>query len=193
MKKKLQKYLSGSNEGFSLVELIIVIAIMAILIGVVALAVIPYLEKSRESKDLQALGSLSSALSSAVADTKVTAQGSFTITDGSTLSTTNSGDAGKVEKAMAESLGGASVDVSSAGANGCQITCFFDPPNNVVAVYIATGQTGQGAQPTLPSGVTAPTINGQTVQCCKYNDNTPLMVSNGGNTAAASGGTGGTP
>ena len=38
MKKRIQKYLSGSNEGFSLVELIIVIAIMAILVGVVALA-----------------------------------------------------------------------------------------------------------------------------------------------------------
>ena len=49
MKKRIQKYLSGSNEGFSLVELIIVIAIMAILVGVVALAVIPNLEKSRES------------------------------------------------------------------------------------------------------------------------------------------------
>lgn len=48
MKKKMQKYLSNSNEGFSLVELIIVIAIMAILIGVVALAVIPNLERSRE-------------------------------------------------------------------------------------------------------------------------------------------------
>ena len=30
MKKKMQKYLSGSNEGFSLVELIIVIAIKTI-------------------------------------------------------------------------------------------------------------------------------------------------------------------
>ena len=102
MKKKLQKYLSGSNEGFSLVELIIVIAIMAILIGVVALAVIPYLEKSRESKDLQALSSLSNALSTAVADTKVTSTGSFVVHDGATLSTTKTGDAGKIEKAMAE-------------------------------------------------------------------------------------------
>ena len=37
MRRKIQKYLSGEREGFSLIELIIVIAIMAILIGVVAL------------------------------------------------------------------------------------------------------------------------------------------------------------
>lgn len=79
MKKKMQKYLSGSNEGFSLVELIIVIAIMAILIGVVALAVIPYLEKSQESKDLQALSTLSGALSSAVADVKATGTGTIVL------------------------------------------------------------------------------------------------------------------
>lgn len=67
MKKKMQKYLSNSNEGFSLVELIIVIAIMAILIGVVALAVIPNLERSRESKDLAALDDACKALTAAVA------------------------------------------------------------------------------------------------------------------------------
>lgn len=33
MRRKIQKYLSGEREGFSLIELIIVIAIMAILIG----------------------------------------------------------------------------------------------------------------------------------------------------------------
>lgn len=42
-----------NNKGFSLVELIIVIAIMAILVGVVGSQVIPYLESSRQSKDLQ--------------------------------------------------------------------------------------------------------------------------------------------
>ena len=36
-----------NNKGFSLVELIIVIAIMAILVGVVGTQVIPYLERSR--------------------------------------------------------------------------------------------------------------------------------------------------
>lgn len=43
------------NKGFSLVELIIVIAIMAILVGVVGTQVVPYLEKSRKAKDTQIL------------------------------------------------------------------------------------------------------------------------------------------
>lgn len=66
MKKKIQKYLSGEREGFSLIELIIVIAIMAILIGVVALVVLPYLESSRESTDRAALNEVATAFKSAM-------------------------------------------------------------------------------------------------------------------------------
>lgn len=53
------------NKGFSLVELIIVIAIMAILVGVVGTQVIPYLNRSREAKDLQILSAYSTAAVSA--------------------------------------------------------------------------------------------------------------------------------
>ena len=72
MRNKIQKYLSGEREGFSLVELIIVIAIMAILIGIVALAVIPYLEKSRVGKDQQTVDTVYSAFKNAIASQQVT-------------------------------------------------------------------------------------------------------------------------
>ena len=66
MRRKIQKYLSGEREGFSLIELIIVIAIMAILIGVVALVVLPYLNSSRESTDRAALNEVATAFKSTV-------------------------------------------------------------------------------------------------------------------------------
>ncbi|MBE5863341.1 MAG: type II secretion system protein [Lachnospiraceae bacterium] len=50
-----------NNSGFSLVELIIVIAIMAILVGVVGSQVIPYLENSRRAKDVQIISTYATA------------------------------------------------------------------------------------------------------------------------------------
>lgn len=41
-----------NSKGFSLVELIIVIAIMAVLAGTIASALIKYLEKSRKTTDM---------------------------------------------------------------------------------------------------------------------------------------------
>lgn len=41
------------NQGFSLVELIIVTAIMAILVGIVGTQVVPYIDKARKAKDIQ--------------------------------------------------------------------------------------------------------------------------------------------
>ncbi len=55
------------NKGFSMVELIIVIAIMAILVGIVGSRVLPYLNKSKEAKDQQILSGWVTASTAAYA------------------------------------------------------------------------------------------------------------------------------
>ena len=57
-----------NNKGFSLVELIIVIAIMAVLIGVLAPQFIKYVEKSKQSKDITNLDSCVEAVKVYYAD-----------------------------------------------------------------------------------------------------------------------------
>lgn len=56
-----------SNKGFSLVELIIVIAIMAILAAALAPSLIKYINKSRLSTDISTGNSIASAASAAMA------------------------------------------------------------------------------------------------------------------------------
>ncbi|HKM04416.1 MAG TPA: prepilin-type N-terminal cleavage/methylation domain-containing protein [Lachnospiraceae bacterium] len=60
-----------NNKGFSLVELIIVIAIMAVLMTVLAPQFLKYVEKSRLQKDNSAIGEIESAINVALADEKI--------------------------------------------------------------------------------------------------------------------------
>lgn len=56
------------NKGFSLVELIIVIAIMAVLVGVLAPQFIKYVESSRQSTDIDTVAEFKSAINAYAAD-----------------------------------------------------------------------------------------------------------------------------
>ena len=56
------------NKGFSLVELIIVIAIMAVLVGVLAPQFIKYVEQSRRSRDIQTAQEIREAVLAEIAD-----------------------------------------------------------------------------------------------------------------------------
>lgn len=67
--KREQKSLT--NKGFSLVELIIVVAIMAVLIGVLAPQYIRYVEKTRLQRDNSAIAEVANAMKLACAEEDV--------------------------------------------------------------------------------------------------------------------------
>lgn len=57
-----------NNKGFSLIELIIAIAILIILTGMLAPQFMKYIEKSRVAKDMQTLDTVYTAVQGAIAD-----------------------------------------------------------------------------------------------------------------------------
>jgi len=67
-KRKMFSNIKRSKKGFSLVELIVVIAIMAVLVGVLAPSLLVNIEKSRESKDVQVIDTIAGAVQMALAD-----------------------------------------------------------------------------------------------------------------------------
>ena len=75
-----------NNKGFSLVELIIVIAIMAVLVGVLAPTYLQYVEKSKKSNDVQTVDSIVNALEICAIDPEVQVAGEWAMEI--TLSTT---------------------------------------------------------------------------------------------------------
>lgn len=59
-----------TNKGFTLIELIIVIAIMAVLVGLLAPQVTRYVEKSRQATDISNMDSIKNVVETVLADTK---------------------------------------------------------------------------------------------------------------------------
>ena len=118
-----------NNKGFSLVELIIVIAIMAILVGVMAPQLIKYIEKSNVSADTQLADSVHSAVLTAAMDPEVIADtsASATITALTTARSISSfGTSDKFEAAVLDILGcttGSEVtgSLKSTGASDVQV------------------------------------------------------------------------
>ena len=65
MNKKIRE---NGNAGFSLVELIVVIAIMAVMVAVLAPSLLQYVERSRAQKDDSAMGEVTNAIQLALSD-----------------------------------------------------------------------------------------------------------------------------
>ena len=61
----------NENKGFSLIELIVVVAIMAVLVAVLAPSLLAYVERSRAQKDNSAMGEVTNAFKLALADQEI--------------------------------------------------------------------------------------------------------------------------
>jgi type IV pilus assembly protein PilA len=112
-----------NNNGFSLVELIIVIAIMAVLVGVLAPQFIKYVEQSRRSRDIQTAQEIREAVLAEIADGTI---------KGNTLST-------MAQANMAASLHTISETPTVAGnkVSGGTYTAYFNPTDGTC--YVAVG------------------------------------------------------
>lgn len=145
MKNYVAKLRENEEKGFSLVELIIVMAIMAILVGVVASQVIPYMEKSRQSKDQQQLSSLCTDIVSAIsqadtdpgdiAATELRNAGNSAGSWGKVLEGLRSAD-GTTDKSLADIESGVTGKLKSKLA-GTSPKIYVKRDNGVVTVFVA--------------------------------------------------------
>lgn len=96
-----------NKKGFSLVELIIVIAIMAILVGVMAPQLIKYIEKTNVSADTQLADTCKSALTTAMMDPSIVTKSGYTQPVSGTIQNFSAGGAASAEmvEAIKETLG----------------------------------------------------------------------------------------
>jgi len=119
MRKSLAK-VRKNKKGFSLVELIVVIAIMAVLVAILAPQFIKYVEKSRQSADVKNSQEMVSAVQAYAADTGLAANASTTITLSKTAEAVASGgDKAAVESALSDAgVKGGKLKSSKWGANG---------------------------------------------------------------------------
>ena len=125
-----------NNEGFSLIELIVVIAIMAILVGALAPQLLKYIERSRQAADIQAAGAVYTAVQTAyadpmIADTDKTAANAL---DG----------ANEFGAAVLATLGGSAPSYTSKAYKNQSTTVTIDANNMVtVSVGVNSGTDGK--------------------------------------------------
>ena len=118
----MKKFQKKDNKGFSLVELIVVVAIMAVLLGVLVPTLVRNVEKSKHQKDIQALSEIRGAIEKALADERFSTikgeieikptNGSFTIDATSLAKFTykKTGDNAAFAKEVCANLGGDSAE-----------------------------------------------------------------------------------
>jgi type IV pilus assembly protein PilA len=132
MKKENKGMKKTSNKGFSLVELIVVIAIMGVLMVVLAPQYLKYVEKSRLQKDNSAIAEIAENVKIAVADEQIAA-----MADGQVISITDSAktwsNTSLLEKEL-QSVIGDGVKLTSNTYKGKTVTLTVKLTNGIFTV-----------------------------------------------------------
>ncbi len=156
------------NMGFSLVELIVVVAIMAVLVGVLAPAYLGYVEKTRKGTDENAAEEIRRAVENAIAgdlDVYDEVKAGITLkfadgdkivdfTTGSATGTTSDDEAEEGEGNYA-ALRAALTDVFGDKKFDCQSKAYNDATLEVTIGAAATGSTSCTVTSNLVTGTEA--------------------------------------
>lgn len=132
-----------NNKGFSLVELIIVIAIMAILAGALAPALIKYINKSRKSTDISNGDLIAKAVTTALAEEA----GFEACTQTSYTSSELCADGNAFTDETHSTLGASSMKVKYGDNKGDDFTIEVDKANNKCKVYAGTADAANQVYP----------------------------------------------
>lgn len=146
-----------NNQGFSLVELIIVITIMGILVGALAPIMVRYLERSKIASDQQLLDSVYQAVTFAIADPDInndpTAKALIdSLSTPRTLESLMTPANNKLAEDVMDTLGWSDLNqptyenlIRSAHASNCEIYLVYQGgvKNPLVMWITTTDQTGK--------------------------------------------------
>ena len=124
-----------NNRGFSLIELIVVIAIMAVLVGALTPQFIKYVERGRKSVDVQNVATIVSAVKIYAADPMVDS-------------------AAQIENGATITLTGSQVDVVGADGLSSNCTCNADKALTAAGIKTIGLQSGKWGDGTIELTIT---------------------------------------
>lgn len=148
-----------NNKGFSMVELIIVIAIMAILAAALAPALIKYINKSRLSTDISTGTSIASAIQTALSNES--AYDACGDVDGVAFTTSTFSGAMKTEVAStidpAKCLVKSKKDMDGTSIGGTNFIVSVKPTTNEVTVWLGKKDSTRIVSPSVAKCLTEKT------------------------------------